>query len=55
MPAQEFIEFVEYKGSLPSEVIKTIRAKVLQSPKEPTAQAIVTYMVKKKFVTAQVG
>lgn len=55
MPAQEFIEFVESKGSLPSEVIKTIRAKVLQSPKEPTAQAIVTYMVKKKFVTAQVG
>lgn len=55
MPAREFIEFLTEKKALPADVIDKVLAKVAQSPKEPTAQAIVTYMVKKKFVSVQSG
>lgn len=55
MPARDFIEFLIEKKVLTKDVIEKISAKIVQSQKEPTAQAVVTYMVKKKFVTAQVG
>jgi outer membrane protein assembly factor BamB len=55
MPARDFIQFLIEKKPLAKDVIEKIRAKIGQSAKEPTAQAVVTYMVKKKFVTAQVG
>ncbi len=55
MPAQDFIEFLASKQLLPKDALDKVKAKVAASPKEPTAQAIVTYMVKKKFVSAQVG
>lgn len=55
MPARDFIQFLVEKNVLAKDVIEKITVKIGQSPKEPTAQAVVTYMVKKKFVTAQVG
>ncbi len=55
MPAREFIEFLTDKKAVAADVIEKVMAKVAQSPKEPTAQAIVTYMVKKKFVSVQTG
>jgi hypothetical protein len=55
MPAQDFIEFLIEKQLLAPDLIEKVAAKVAQSPKEPTAQAIVTYMVKKKFVAAKAG
>lgn len=55
MPARDFIQFLIEKDVLTNDVIEKITVKISQSQKEPTAQAVVTYMVKKKFVTAQVG
>ena len=55
MPAREFIEFLVEKNVLSKDSIEKIAVKIGQSAKEPTAQAVVTYMVKKKLVTAQVG
>jgi len=55
MSAKDFIEQLEAWGTFGPPVIDKLKAKVAQSPRQPTAQAVVTYMVKKKVVSAQEG
>lgn len=53
MAALEFIEQLESWGTVKAPILQKLREKIAQSPQEPTAQAVLTYMVKKKWIAAK--
>lgn len=55
MLARDFIRFLSEKKALAKDVLEKVTDKISQSPKEPTAEALMVYLVKKKLVTTQVG
>ncbi|GEM_PF-2247511 len=55
MAAMEFIEQLEAWGTFDASIIGKLRAKIASSPKEPTAQAVLTYLVNKKVINAKQG
>lgn len=55
MAALELIEQLEEWGTFNASVIAKLRAKVEQAPSEPTAEAVLNYLVKKKLITQKKG